>query len=88
MNKQEKKEFIGDLAVLLDQVSDFHEKWKNKPGLGVIISVSDDECEGIYMNSETALGFKNAIDQIKESKAYRWYKMKTKEMNVADALLD
>lgn len=88
MNRQEKKEFIGDLAVVLDQVRDFYEKWQNRPGLGVVISVSDDECEGIFMSSQTALGFKNSIDQIKKSKAYRWYKWKTKEMNVAAALLD
>lgn len=88
MNNQEEKEFIGDLAVLLDQVRDFYEKWQNRPGLGVLISVSDDECEGFYMRSETAQGLKNSIEQIKNAKAYRWYKWKTKKMNVAAALLD
>lgn len=77
MNNQEKKEFIGDLAVLLDQVRDLYEKWQNRPGLGVIISVADDDVEGIYMRSKNTDGIKNCFDAIQNSHAYREYRWKT-----------
>ena len=87
MNNQEKKEFTGDLAVLLDQVRDFYEKWQNRPGFGIVLSVSDDEVEGLYINSKTVGGLKNSFDAIKNTTAFRNYKWITKKMNVA-ALLD
>lgn len=73
MNKQEKKEFTGDLAVLLDQVRDFYEKWKNQPGLGVVISVANDEVEGCCMQIKDIPGIKNVFDAITKTEAYKAY---------------
>ena len=72
MNKQEKKEFTGDLAVLLDQVRDFYEKWK-KPGLGVVISIADNEVEGCCMQIKDIPGIKNVFDAITKTEAYKAY---------------
>ena len=72
MNKQEEKEFTGDLAVLLDQVRDFYEKWE-KPGLGVVISVADDEVEGSCIQIKDIPGIKNVFDAITKTEAYKVY---------------
>ena len=86
MNNQEKKEFIGDVAVLLDQVRDLYEQYQDRPGFGIVISVSDDEVEGLYINSKTLGGLKNSFDAIKNTTAFRKYKWLTKKINVAAAL--
>lgn len=73
MNNQEKKEFTGDLAVLFDQVRDFYEKWRNRPGLGIVISVADDEVDGVCMQIKDILGLKNVFDSITKTEAYKVY---------------
>lgn len=80
MNNQEEKEFTGDLAVLLDQVRDFYEKWKNRPGLGVVISVADDEVDGVCMQIEGKKALKNVFDPITKTEAYKVYAAAAAEM--------
>ena len=85
MNK-ERKDYTTDLAVLLDQGRDMFEKYKDRPGFGIVLSVSDDKIEGLYINSQTVGGLKNSFEAIKNTTAFRKYRWLTKKINVAAAL--
>lgn len=76
MNK-ERKDYTTDLAVLLDQGRDLFEKYQDRPGFGIVISVSDGEGDAILMISKTFDGIKNSFDAIKDTPVYRKYKWKT-----------